>query len=69
MAEKKKKSNMGGAREGAGRKPKSADGSHRIGFRCSSETWAILQQVENKTEFIEKAIKEKWRRVTPYTMV
>ena len=62
MAKKEEKPKAGGAREGSGRKPKSADGSHRIGFRCNSETWAILQQVENKTEFIEKAIKEKWRR-------
>ena len=55
----------GGAREGAGRKAKSKDGElHRIGFRCSQDVWDILQMVSNKTEFIEKAIREKWKRGT-----
>ena len=52
----------GGARQGAGRKPKGNEGTLRIGFRCSQDVYDILQQVENKTEFIEKAIREKWRR-------
>lgn len=64
MAEEKKNQKpKGGAREGAGRKAKSTDGElHRIGFRCSQDVWNILQTVENKTEFIEKAIREKYRR-------
>lgn len=61
--EQKEPKPRGGVREGAGRKPKNPNGEHRIGFRCSAQTWAILQQVENKTEFIEKAIYERWRRL------
>ena len=62
--EKKVPKPRGGKREGAGRKPKSASGKTlRVGFRCSQAVWDILQQVDgDKTAFIEKAIKEKWRR-------
>lgn len=60
-----KKGAAGGARPGAGRPAKGGiDGTHHVGFRCSKEVYAILQQVENKTEFIEQAIKERWRRLT-----
>lgn len=64
MAEEKEKKPMGGRREGAGRKPKSRDGaeSQRVAFRCSSDVWKILQLQENKTAYIEKAIREKYRR-------
>lgn len=65
MAEDKEKQH-GGRREGAGRKPKSKDGaeSMRVAFRCSSDVWKILQLQENKTAYIEKAIREKYRRDT-----
>lgn len=53
----------GGARAGAGRKPK-ANVSHRMQFRCAEDVWRILQLVPNKTEYIEKAIREKYRRQT-----
>lgn len=64
MAEEKKQPKpRGGAREGAGRKSKGGDsGTHHVGFRCSEDVYQILQMVENKTEFIEKAIREKWKR-------
>ena len=52
----------GGKREGAGRKSKGREGTLRVGFRCSQDVWDILQQQEDKTAFIEKAIREKWRR-------
>jgi len=65
MAEEKKQPKpRGGAREGAGRKAKGGiNGTRHMGFRCSEDVYQILQMVENKTEFIEKAIREKWRRV------
>ena len=53
----------GGARPGAGRKAKGGEsGTKYINFRASKDVWEILQLVGNKTEFIEKAIREKWRR-------
>jgi len=58
----KEKSTWGGAREGAGRKPKAKEGSLHIGFRCSQDVYDILQLVPNKTAYIEAAIREKHRR-------
>lgn len=55
----------GGKREGAGRKAKGGEnGTHHIGFRCSQDVYDILQSVPNKTEYIERAIREKYRRGT-----
>ena len=62
--EKKEPKKRGGYRPNAGRPAKGGiDGTQRVAFRASKDVWAILQQVENKTEFIEKAIREKWRRM------
>lgn len=55
------KGTIGGKREGAGRKPKS-DNGQRIGFRCSQDVWDILQEKDDKTAYIEAAIREKHRR-------
>ena len=62
IMEEEKKTNRGGKREGAGRKSKGDLGTLRVAFRCSQDVWDILQQQPNKTEYIEKAIREKWRR-------
>jgi hypothetical protein len=59
---KEKTSSWGGAREGAGRKPKATEGSLRVAFRCSQDVYDILQLVQNKTAYIEAAIREKHRR-------
>ena len=48
---------LGGKREGAGRKPKGGDEKLRYSWRCSRDVWEILQQQDNKTEFIENAIR------------
>jgi hypothetical protein len=54
----------GGARKGAGRKAKGGEGgTHYVNFRASADVWEILQQQENKTDFIERAIKERYRRL------
>ena len=67
MEEEKKPKPRGGFREGAGRKSKGGiDGTQHVGFRASKDVWEILQQVENKTEFIESAIRDKWKRVQWY---
>jgi hypothetical protein len=58
----KEKTSWGGAREGAGRKPKATEGSLRVAFRCSQDVYNILQLVPNKTAYIEDAIREKHRR-------
>lgn len=47
----------GGARTGAGRKPKGGTEKLHYGWRVSRDVWDILQQQENKTEYIEKAIR------------
>jgi len=44
---------QGGAREGAGRKKTSVKNT---GFRTSVEANAVLEQVSNKTDFINAAI-------------
>ena len=58
----KEKTSWGGAREGAGRKPKATEGSLRVAFRCSQDVYNILQLQPNKTAYIEDAIREKHRR-------
>jgi hypothetical protein len=63
MEEETQSKPRGGKREGAGRKPKGANGTLRFGFRCSQEVWDIIQRMEDKTAFVEQAIKEKWRRM------
>lgn len=65
--EEKKPKPRGGARVGAGRKPKGgAEGSHRVTFRCSARVWNILQLEDNMTYYIEEAILEKKRREERY---
>lgn len=54
--------NWGGKRENAGRKPKAKEGSLRVAFRCSQDVYDILQLEDNKTAYIEAAIREKHRR-------
>lgn len=58
---KEENKNWGGKREGAGRKAK-AEGSFRVAFRCSQDVYNILQLEDNKTAYIEAAIREKHRR-------
>jgi hypothetical protein len=52
----------GGARKGAGRKAKGKNGTIMVTFRCSQDVYDILCQVENKTAYIEKAVRNQWRR-------
>lgn len=62
MEEKKPR---GGARPNAGRKAK-AEQSRKITFRASQDVWEILMLQPNKTEYIEKAIREKRKRELRY---
>lgn len=48
-----KTNNWGGKREGAGRKRKAVK---NVGFRATPEVAAILDMVENRTDFISEAI-------------
>jgi len=65
--EKKKLTGRGGAGRGQGRKPKGSEyGALRFSFRCSKDVWDILQQQEDKTAFVEDAIREKKRREVMY---
>lgn len=48
---------LGGKREGAGRKPKGGDEKLRYSWRVSRDVWNILQRQENKTDYIERAIR------------
>lgn len=59
MEEEKKK--RGGARPNSGR-PAKAEYSKRITFRASQDVADILAEQPNMTKFIEKAIREKYRR-------
>ncbi len=48
----------GGARPNAGRKPKGGEaGALRYSWRVSRDVWEILQLQDNKTAFIENAIR------------
>ena len=63
MEEQKKR---GGKREGAGRK-KNAEGERKsmyFRFRCSQKVYDIihLHEEDGMSEFVEKAILEKYRR-------
>ena len=63
MEEQKKR---GGKREGAGRK-KNAEGEGKsmyFRFRCSQKVYDIihLHEEDGMSEFVEKAILEKYRR-------
>ena len=62
MTEQKKP--KGGLRENSGRKAKSKEKgvTLRVGFRCSPDVYDILQMQEDKTAYIEAAIREKHRR-------
>lgn len=51
--ETNEKSKRGGARKGAGRKKTTAK---TYGFNASEDVVAILEQVDNKTDFIREAI-------------
>lgn len=60
--EKKEPKPRGGAREGAGRKSKSKSGeTKRVAFRCSHDVWQILELQQDKTAYIEAAVREKWK--------
>ena len=65
MEEEKKPKPRGGARPNAGRKPK-AEQSRMITFRASQDVYEILMMQPNKTENIEKAIREKRKRELRY---
>lgn len=54
---KKPKGQRGGVREGAGRKPKGVTEKLHYGWRVSRDVWDILQRQDNKTDFIESAIR------------
>ena len=58
----KKLTGRGGAGRGQGRKSKSEGGTVRVAFRCSRDVYEILERQENKTAYIEAAIKEKNKR-------
>lgn len=62
------KKKRGGAREGAGRKKKTAK---TYGFNANEQICLILEQVDNKTDFICEAIiklaKEKGMNIRDYT--
>ena len=58
---KKPKGTLGGARPGAGRKPKGGTEKLHYGWRVSRDVWDILQQQDNKTDFIERAIRAYYR--------
>ena len=58
---KKPKGTLGGARPGAGRKPKGGTEKLHYGWRVSRDVWNILQQQDNKTDFIERAIRAYYR--------
>lgn len=62
MTEKKKKDGRGGRREGAGR-PRS--GSKLYTFRAPEEIARIIEEQENKTEFIKKCISDVVRISEP----
>ena len=63
MEEEKKK--RGGYRPNSGRKPK-AEQTRRVTFRASQDVYEILMMQPNKTEYIEKAIREKRKRELRY---
>ena len=60
--EKNNQTKRGGKREGAGRKKKAEGGQYHVAFRCSQDVYDILCLQPNKTVYIEKAIREKWKR-------
>lgn len=47
----------GGKRPNSGRKPKGITENLRFSWRVSRDVWDILQMQENKTEYIEEAIR------------
>ena len=48
---------LGGKRKGAGRKPKGGDETLRYSWRVSRDVWNILHRQDNKTDYIERAIR------------
>ena len=61
--ENEEKKPRGGRREGAGRKRKGGEEeTHHVSFRCGKDVWEILIRQPNKTEYIEAALREKFRR-------
>jgi hypothetical protein len=69
MAQEQKKQH-GGKREGAGRKPK-AEGEGKslyFRFRCTQKVYNIihLHEDEGMSDWIERAILEKYRREERY---
>lgn len=52
----------GGRRPNSGRKPKGITENLRYSWRVSRDVWDILQQQENKTRYIEEAIRFYYSR-------
>lgn len=53
----------GGKREGAGRKPKDGIGTQNISLKIRKDFIALIDEnFANRSDFIQKAIKDKLRR-------
>ena len=53
----------GGKREGAGRKPKDGTNTQLVGVRVRQDLMKIIDEnFVNRSEFFQKAVKEKLRR-------
>ena len=59
MEDQEVKKQRGGKREGAGRKKTTCK---KYGFNASEEVSKILESIPNKTEYINQAILEKFKR-------
>lgn len=63
MEEEKTPKPRGGAREGAGRKPKDQVASQQITLKLRKDYLEIINRnYPNRSDFIQHAIKEKLRR-------
>ena len=61
--EKKQPKPKGGFREGAGRKPKDKVSTQYVGVKIRKDFLEIIaQNFENRSDFIQHAVKEKLRR-------
>ena len=63
MEEKKQPKPKGGFREGAGRKPKDQVATQLVGVKIRRDFLEIISQnYDNRSDFIQRAVKEKLRR-------
>ena len=68
MAEEKEKIQIGGARAGAGRKPKDGVGTHMITLKLNRKHYNLIkalvenEEVASVSEFIGRAVREKLMR-------